>query len=97
MPRTNGRANLAAFGSSLWGFEIKTGRDTQGGCLGKWRYDRVFDWCAIVVAERRPEAAPCAVACAWLPVDLSYFTVGVAGLVRRLGCLAALGGRGPVR
>jgi hypothetical protein len=58
VPRTNERADLAAIGSFLWGFEIKTGRDTLRRLPRQVEaYNRLFDWCAIVVAERHLEAA----------------------------------------
>lgn len=53
VPRTNERADLAAIGSCLWGFEIKTSRDNLRRLPRQIEaYSRLFDMCMIVVAER---------------------------------------------
>jgi hypothetical protein len=58
VPRTNERADLAAIGSRLWGFEIKTSRDTLRRLPRQVEaYNRLFDRCAIVVAERHLDTA----------------------------------------
>jgi hypothetical protein len=46
VPRTNERADLAAIGSRLWGFEIKTDRDTLRRLPRQVEaYNRLFDMC----------------------------------------------------
>lgn len=58
VPRTNARADLAAIGSHLWGFEIKTDRDTLRRLPRQVEaYNRLFDWCVVVVAERHLDDA----------------------------------------
>jgi hypothetical protein len=58
VPRTNERADLAAIGSHFWGFEIKTSHDTLNRLPRQVEaYNRLFDRCAIVVAERHLDAA----------------------------------------
>jgi hypothetical protein len=58
VPRTNERADVAAVGSSFWGFEIKTERDTLSRLPRQVEaYSRLFDRCSVVVAERHLDAA----------------------------------------
>jgi hypothetical protein len=58
VPRTNERADVVAIGSRLWGFEIKTDRDTLARLPRQVQaYSRLFDRCAVVVAERHLDAA----------------------------------------
>ena len=58
VPRTNERADVVAIGSRLWGFEIKTDRDTLTRLPRQVEaYSRLFDRCAVVVAERHLDAA----------------------------------------
>ena len=58
VPRTNERADVVAIGSRLWGFEIKTDRDTLARLPRQVEaYSRLFDRCAVVVAERHLDAA----------------------------------------
>lgn len=56
VPRSNERADLAAIGSSIDGFEIKTSRDTLKRLPRQAEaYARIFDTCHAVVAERHVE------------------------------------------
>ena len=58
VPRSNERADVVVIGSAMLGFEIKTDRDTlerlprQVGA-----YNRLFDRCTLVLAERHLDAA----------------------------------------
>lgn len=53
VPKTNERADVVTIGASLWGFEIKTARDTLTRLPRQVEaYGRLFDRCAVVVAER---------------------------------------------
>jgi hypothetical protein len=58
VPRTNERADIVAIAASLWGFEIKTDRDTLNRLPRQVEaYSRLFDRCMIVLAESHLDAA----------------------------------------
>ena len=58
VPRSNERADVAVIGSQMMGFEIKTERDTLKRLPRQIAaYDRLFDRCAVVLAERHVTAA----------------------------------------
>jgi hypothetical protein len=58
VPRSNERADLAVIGSSFLGFEIKTDRDTLKRLPRQVEaYNRIFDRCTVVLAERHLDAA----------------------------------------
>ena len=58
VPRTNERADLAAIGPAMWGYEIKTAQDTLRRLPRQVEaYNRLFDHCTIVLAERHLKAA----------------------------------------
>lgn len=58
VPQTNERADVVAIGSRLYGFEIKTDRDTLARLPRQVEaYSRLFDRCAVVVAEGHLDAA----------------------------------------
>jgi hypothetical protein len=48
-----GRADLVAVNAAMWGYEIKSERDTLNRLpLQVKRYESIFDYCVIVAAER---------------------------------------------
>ncbi|MGH3299540.1 MAG: sce7726 family protein, partial [Trebonia sp.] len=58
VPRTNERADLAAIGPAMWGYEIKTAQDTLRRLPRQVEaYNRLFDHCTVVLAERHLKAA----------------------------------------
>lgn len=58
VPRSNERADLAVIGQSMDGFEIKTERDTLRRLPRQAAaYGRLFDRCAVVVAEKHLDHA----------------------------------------
>jgi hypothetical protein len=58
VPRSNERADLAVIGTSMLGFEIKTDRDTLKRLPRQVEaYNRIFDCCTVVLAERHLDAA----------------------------------------
>lgn len=58
VPRSNERADLAVIGTSLHGFEIKTEGDTLRRLPRQVSaYGRLFDRCAVILAEKHRDAA----------------------------------------
>lgn len=58
VPRSNERADVAVIGAQMSGFEIKTERDTLKRLPRQVAaYDRLFDRCTVVLAERHVTAA----------------------------------------
>lgn len=58
LPRSHGRADLAVFGKSLDGYEIKTSRDTLKRLPKQIEaYGSLFDRCTAVLAEKHIEKA----------------------------------------
>jgi hypothetical protein len=84
VPRTNERADLAVIGSGMFGFEIKSDRDTLRRLPRQVdAYGRLFDHCTIVAAERHLDAALAVVPEWWgAAVILSYRALPTFRLVR---------------
>lgn len=58
VPRSNERADIAVIGTRMDGFEIKTDRDTLKRLPRQVEaYNRLFDRCTLVLAERHLDAA----------------------------------------
>lgn len=75
VPRTHERADLAVIGRSMYGFEIKTERDTLRRLPRQIEaYGRLFDRCSVVIAEKHFDAAA-----AMLPGWWGITTVHVNG------------------
>ncbi len=58
LPRSNGRADLVMLDRLMWGYEIKTERDTLRRLPNQiMAYERLFDRCTVVLAGRHVEPA----------------------------------------
>ena len=51
LARGEGCADIAAVNGALWGYELKSSRDSTARLRGQVRnYDRIFDYCLVVTA-----------------------------------------------